>query len=361
MVKRGPLWTGPSGEGPNGGITFSALSRFLTCRERFRVKMIEGLAPNKKFEHRMYYGHMWHACEEALAGKKDWKRALVDYTQPLMKEFPLDREQVTHWMNVCAYQFPLYVDYWKKHPDVKNRTPLEQEEVFDVAYTLPSGRIVRLRGKRDSVDLIKKNGKNGVWLQENKSKGNPDESEIRRQLKNDLQTMMYLIALDSSGQYKEPIAGVRYNVIRRPLSGGKGTIKRLEGKQLKAGYKEGETWTEFYKRAAQYIIDEPEAFFMRWEFDVTEKDIEEFKRMTLNPILEQLCDWYHSITDFVGYEAWLNDKIMRAEYSPYLNYRHPFGCINTVDEYGWTEIDDYLMNGSMVGLKRADALFTELN
>ena len=42
-----PLWKGPTED----GITQSLLSRFLVCRERFRLKVIEGLAPEDRFSH----------------------------------------------------------------------------------------------------------------------------------------------------------------------------------------------------------------------------------------------------------------------------------------------------------------------
>src|SRR4051794_6290554 len=59
----GPLWKGPEED----GITFSLLSQFLVCRERFRVRVIEGLSAGGGFNHRIEYGSMWHTCEEALA------------------------------------------------------------------------------------------------------------------------------------------------------------------------------------------------------------------------------------------------------------------------------------------------------
>jgi hypothetical protein len=60
-----PLWSGPDGEGPNGGITFSLLSRFLVCRERFRLHALEGWRTQDGFNHRLEYGNMWH-------GTKSW-------------------------------------------------------------------------------------------------------------------------------------------------------------------------------------------------------------------------------------------------------------------------------------------------
>lgn len=410
-VSRGPLWEGPSGTGPNGGITFSALSRFLTCRERFRVTMIEGVKPEEKFNHRLEYGQMWHACEEALAAKKDYMPELVEYVKGLTFKYPMDREQIGHWYQVCMRQFPLYVEYWKKHADVKNRVPLLQEQVFDVPYLLPSGRIVRLRGKWDSVDLLKNLG--GIFLKENKSKGDIDEMGLKRQLTFDLQTMLYLVALEKYNwvgtQYGPPqgktaklptilplIKGVVYNVVRRPLSGGKGSIKRHEAtrgskcskckgegkltvkskgvyegarvycpKCKGKGYiggKPEETLEHFYDRAAQYIKDEPETYFMRWTVNVNQADIERFKRECLNPILEQLCDWYDwvSTTDipFMYFNGTLLSTGKKA--ASYVHYRHPFGAANSIDEYGFGEVDEHLNTGSMVGMRRVDKLFTEL-
>ena len=66
-----------------------------------------------------------------------------------------------------------------------------QEQVCDVPYNLPSGRVVRLRGKFDSVDLID----GGIYLQENKTKGDIDKIQVERQLSFDLQTLMYSVAL----------------------------------------------------------------------------------------------------------------------------------------------------------------------
>lgn len=156
--RTGPLWKGPEQD----GITFSMLTRFLSCRERFRLYAIEGLRPVEQFNHRIEYGQMWHVCEEAVARDplppdhmgSPWFQALMVYCKELCRKFPLSQDQVDHWYNVCKVQFPLYVDYWSQHPDVINRVPLLQEQVFDVPYKLPSGRIVRLRGKWDSVDLV---------------------------------------------------------------------------------------------------------------------------------------------------------------------------------------------------------------
>jgi hypothetical protein len=137
------LWEGPSGQGPNGGITQSMLASFLNCRERFRVKYVLGYKRFDDFSRILEYGNMWHVCEEALAGNKDWKKPLLIYAKKLKSQYKTSQPEIEKWYQVCLHQFPIYVDYWKKHKDVKDRTPLLQEAVFDVLYILPSGREVR--------------------------------------------------------------------------------------------------------------------------------------------------------------------------------------------------------------------------
>lgn len=150
-----PLWKGPEED----GITYSLLSRFIACRERFRLHAIEGLRPTEGFNHRLEYGSMWHICEEEYArtgklpSEKGYEK-LITYCQHLCKKFPTQQEQIQHWYSVCRLQFPIYVSFWEKHPDTVARTPMLQEQTFNIPYELPSGRVVRLRGKMDSVELI---------------------------------------------------------------------------------------------------------------------------------------------------------------------------------------------------------------
>lgn len=357
-----PLWQGPEKD----GITFSMLSRFLVCRERFRVQYIEGLRPAKTFNHRIEFGQMWHTMEEALAAGRDTGEALRLYCEELCELYPMQREQIDHWYNVCKVTFPEYVKYWTQHPDVKARTPVLQEQVFDVPYQLPSGRIVRLRGKWDSVDLIA--GK--LWLMENKTKGDINEGQMVRQLTFDLQTMMYVTALkmpvidgvpDEAKKVllKTPLGGVRYNVVRRPLSGGKGTIVRHKATKTKPE----ETKAHYYQRVKDIISGAgeeapgPEYFFMRWNVSVMPQDITGFRQRCLDPILEQLYEWYEALRFSAG-------TPFQEEYNCHdnhgIHWQHPFGVYNVLDEGGSTDLDDYLMTGNPTGLVRSDKLFEEL-
>ena len=373
-----PLWHGPESDHELGGVTQSMIGDFLTCRERFRVKYVLGLRAPDHFSHHLEYGQMWHVCEEAFAGFNDdgkykvgkpdvWEPALRVYVDALVKRYPFDRERIAHWYNVCKFQFPLYVDHWRKHPDVKNRTPLMQEQVFRVPYALPSGRVVHLRGKFDSVDLIDK----GIYLQENKTKGDVDPVALQRQLKFDLQTMLYLVALyelidnAKAGDKMFPIdrgrpKGVRYNVIRRPLSGGKGSIQRHKAKITKKGTTPEESLESFYARAAQYVRDEPEHYFMRWRSEVSERDVTKFRRECLDPILEQMCAWYEWVTHINDVWSINGDKSTPPRHAELCHWRHPFGVDNQIDSYGCTDLDNYLDTGSEIGLRKVTTLFSEL-
>jgi len=216
FVKRPPLWKGPESNEENGGITFSMLSRFIVCRERFRVQYLEGWAPAPSFNARMEFGNMWHICEEALAQKQcsmdgqlrpitgtdqsAWEIALKDYVygmNGLSKQYPFDRDAINNWYGICRTMFPIYVEYWTQNFDQNSRKviPLLQEHVFNVPYTLPSGRTVRLRGKWDEVVLVKDATSSGIWIGDHKTKSRIEGLAISRQLTGDLQMLLYLVAL----------------------------------------------------------------------------------------------------------------------------------------------------------------------
>jgi hypothetical protein len=210
--------------------------------------------------------------------------------------------------------------------------------------------------------MIGKGKSAGIYLQENKSKGDIDEPQLKRQLQFDIQTGTYLVALqhelhharwsdgssDKQGKLKYPLAGIRYNVIRRPLSGGKGSIvqRKGNGKTTKP-----ETNDEFYARLAGVIEEDPSSFFMRWKVEILPSDIERFKREFLNPVLEQLCDWWEFIHTYT-------DPFDPAGHG--IHWRMPYGVYSPLLDGGSTELDEYLASGSTLGLEQTTDLFPEL-
>lgn len=360
-----PLWKGPELD----GITQSMLSRWLVCKERFRLRYIMGLRPIQSFSSRMEYGQMWHTCEEHHAVGQSWEEPLVEYTKKLIERYPLEQSQIVHWYEVCKLQFPIYVKWWSKNPDTLSRKALLPETNFSVKYALPSGRSVLLRGRWDSVDLIGKGKSTSIEVQENKTKGDIDEQAIRNQLMFDLQSMLYLVALRSlrlSGELdaypalkevwgkkpskgQPPIGGIRYNVVRRPLSGGRGTIRQHKPTKKQP---EGESKADFYKRLKDIIEEDTAYYFLRLRVVVTNQDLDRFEREFLRPCLESLCDWYE----------WVAASTQPDIFATYNNkhYRTPFGLYNPLTEGRQTEVDEYLATGSMAGLEVTNKLFEEL-
>lgn len=372
-----PLWDGPESDSAMGGITFSLLSRVLVCKERARLLLVDGIKAADDFNPRIEYGNMWHVCEEALAKDSPWAIKLKTYCQELVKKYQPQQEQVQHWYKVCQAQFPHYVDWWAKHEDVKARTPVYQEKVFKVPYELQSGRTVYLRGKFDSVDIIGKGKDRGVYLQENKTKSDIDQPSLMCQLTFDLQTMMYLVALGcydgADWDQAIPIRGVRYNVIRRPLGGGRNSIRQHKPSKSNPS---GESAEEFYNRLSDLIKNEIEPdkthyYFMRWKSDVSKKDINKFVTTCFDPILENLCDDYEwwafckkeGIKAFDDVGSRFNRALNFPQHCP-RHFRFPYGVWNPLMEGYSSDLDEHLHTGSMVGLqylKDGSELFRELN
>lgn len=147
------------------------------------------------------------------------------------------------------------------------------------------------------------------------------------------------------------IAGVRYNVIRRPLAGGKGSIRPHQATKTKAA----ETDAEFYERLKGVILEDVGSYFLRVKVEVYQSDIDRFKKMCLNPLLEQLCDWYEWIA--IG-----GDSFCGTCADPYnkVHFMSPFGLYSPLLETNQTELDGYILDKTEVGLQRVETLFTEL-
>ncbi len=155
-----------------------------------------------------------------------------------------------------------------------------------------------------------------------------------------------------------PLSGVRFNVIRRPLSGGKGTIVKHKGSKSNP---DGESYAEYYERLRVIISESPEEFFFRWNVTITPEDIEKFKVQCLNPMLEQLCDWYEHILNCIHAEN-SPFHISASQTDPKgIHWRFPYGVWNPMLEGAPTEMDQFLNDGNMTGLRVVDRLFTELD
>lgn len=342
MIKKTkpPVWKGPEED----GVTQSMLNGFLSCRERFRLKVVEGLQETDTFRKALEFGNMWHLCEETYGatGSFDETHAdLLAYCGQLASRYPTSQVDIDKWYRVCKLQFVEYLKYWDAHPMQGKVESILQEEVFCLPYDLPSGRTVKLKGKWDEIIKVG----NSTYLKENKTKGDIREEQIKNQLHFDKQTGIYMVAMEIAG-YKPQ--GVLYNVVRRPLSGGRGSIR--PHKETKN--KPAETMEAYYERLRVIIEEEPEHYFMRWQVEIGKHDLANFQKRFLNPILEQLCDWWH----------WVSSTEGRIDpFQESLHWQTPYGGYNSLADGGTTDLDEYLKTGSKVGLQRVETLFPELN
>lgn len=342
-LKRKRLTAVPFWNGPTKGVSNSRLGGYFTCPERFRINNILGIQEPDKFNIRIEYGQIWHAAEEACAkagfifSREIYRAAIVEYSAKLMKKYPMERSMILYWQKICVRQFGVYVSFYNLDKS-KVRKPIYQEEKFKQQIFLPSGRWVLVSGIWDLVF----SEKNIIWLQDHKTKGQINVEHLKKQLKFDTQTMMYLVAL----KQRHPefnLAGFKYNVVRRPLSGGRHTIKQ----------RQTETESQFLDRLQGLFESEPEFFFERFDVEVSEQELERYKRECLYPVMENLLDDYEWWVWCLSNNADPYDYLLRARKFPFhirRHYRTPYGIYNTLADGGSTPLDYYLDNGSMVGL-----------
>lgn len=358
-----PLWRGPTDPSDLGGVTQSMLARFLCCRERFRLYALEGLQTATTWNHRLGYGEMWHLYEEY----GDLKTTAIpeqvsQYVREMVREYPTQVDTILHWYSVLKAQISVYRHYKMRKARALKRLlkTLLSETTFRIPYLLSSGRIVYLRGKWDRVDLVQDGNGLHLCLVDHKTKGDIDEELLQRNLAFDLQLQFYVVALQefianldrestNSKDWSYPLSSLLYNVIRRPLSGGKGSIRKHQPSKSNP---QGESNEQFYGRLAEVIAKDPDYYFMQWEVPIDARYIEEFRRQCLDPVLESMVRWWEGM-----------ERSYREGTSPFSvaeHWRHPFGIYNPMDEGGASDIDEYLRTGSEVGLHRVDSLFPEL-
>lgn len=367
-----PLWRGPEKD----GITQSLISTFFTCRERFRLHVVDGLREDIGFSSRIEYGDFIHLCEElAPRGEDYYQRALKERASGLAKQHPTQMSEIKKWYRIAKIQYPIYRDYWKDYWKREKLSFVSTEIPFCVPYPLPSGRVPLLRGKIDGV--LK--SPSGLMLLEHKVKGWPDELQMRKQLRFDFQTMTYVVSLSvirymlengypvlsddaepihplpqeierktATALLGSPLHGVLYNIIRRPLSGGKGTIRP---KKPTKGNPQGETEDEYYTRLEGVLLENQDEYFYRWKTRITTADIRKFETVCLIPILESLCDWWEWIRE---------DPYNPLREGNTVHWQMPYGIYNPIPDGKPTAYDRYLEDGSQSGLVRVNDLFPEL-
>lgn len=326
-----PLWKGPQED----GLTYSMICKYLQCKHRFWLKTVQGLAEPDEWNAHMHYGSMFHAAEEARIKNQPWLPALQDYYRETVKKYEPNERDITKWYLLCKMQFPLYINHWAKHQTELGRKTVMAEKSFRVQHRLPSGYVITLRGKIDH--LYSQNG--FLYVMDTKTKGEIDQVQIGGTLDQNLQCMLYHLAIRlllPPDQVKK-IAGTVYNVIRRPLS---------DRRSVKM--KKNETETAFNNRVRDQILENTGYHFMRPQTPIDDRHMTIFLR-NLNPLLQEIVDWWQGFgSDF--FNPWNNPR----------HFQFPFGVYHSMERGYRGDYFRLLSTGSKAGLQRINNLYPEL-
>jgi hypothetical protein len=369
------------------------LSKFIVCRERFRMYSVYGYKAEDDFDHKIEFGNYWHHAKETWRAGEDWKAAVQKHKHYLMSCYPAKADEIEKWAYIASGVFKVWLSSPRK---LKSERQILQEVAFKVPYTLPSGRKVYMRGKYDSIYAQGKN----LYIEDDKSKGFIDDEGISATLDGVLQMGFYHTAArvslipgtatvptvlnctpdqtiqlpKSKTPYK--FAGTRYNIVRRPLA---------EKNPIRP--RKAETAKQFYDRAIQQVKGNPDYYFIPKTLELPESKLKRFQQRILHPWLESLCDWWtwikvnpddpwspQSSTDYLlacspddpeqqeiarklGNTM---DKISDSPLHNSIHYQTPWGVFNSL--FGGFRGDYFtlLTRGSDNGLKKVSTLFPEL-
>lgn len=280
------------------GISYSLLSRFIACRDRFHKYAVQGMREVGKQQKALNFGTYFHKLIELSVKHRttDANRIIAMATKSkstIAKISTLDRligNMV--FQEYCEYYSDIRYDYF------------DTETQFDVKYHLAGVGPVRLVGK---IDQIIRWPDRSFYVQENKTKENINEELLTMTIPHNLQTMMYAIC--AGLHYKKPINGVVYNVIRKS----------------KHRQRKTETELEFVERVRSEIKLNPKYFFLRWEYPLNQRSFDDFKLKTFDPNLREFYLWWKSIESnpldpWVDNEGRLNSR----------HYRRPFGVYDSL-------------------------------
>lgn len=300
------------------GVTQSLMHCFLACRRQFQY-LLQGWR-SVQTKSAMTYGSIFHYLLEQyyngiIAGEVDrdtlFKKFARAHTKAWIKK---EGKRLRHGgdlkmalkevAKVCAV-FPAYCRFHDEDFDELDWQAVEG--VFDIMW-----RGFRLRGMWDGLYKIKKR----LWLLETKTKGRIEPAIIKEALNFDFQCLYYITAL--AERRREPIDGVRYNVIRNP------------------GLVQGnlETMKQYTTRIAEDAEKRNAFYFMRFEGPFDRSTRREFEE----ELFMKLCEM----------RDWIDGKLA--------TYKNEGSCISRFK----CNYISACSSGTMAGYLSGGELFTEL-
>jgi hypothetical protein len=345
-AKPKPNWTLYEEDGGREwGLSYSNMTKFVNCRERFRLRTVEGLTPTDTKE-ALNFGTIFHKGLELHALGYTRTQILREFRKKTSKRRKKAEVYDPYQCQIVATMLPYYSKFWGSVLNKMNY--IESEGVFEMRYRCSIGRTVVIRGKRDEGFL--KDGK--LWLQENKTMGQVPEDKIMRTIHVMLQPMIYLMSFLED--YPEtPLGGIIYNVIRRPL------LKQ----------KKGENDKQFLDRLSKDIESRPEHYFKMFEIPIEQKYVTEWVVKYFDPLICHICLWWESIRHN-PFDPWTTpvknlsglvglDPGVGLVPNPF-HYARPFGVYDPMTN-GLGDYFSRVLEGHDAGLIANQPVFPELD
>lgn len=282
------------------GVTQGFLGLLASCPQKAAYKFKEGMGADMNSS-AIQFGDIFHRTLDgvysamkdthALQSDAEWDKFLSGFDTLLggelnkiyesgKKKLKVNLDDVSNhmkWEMNSGMARSLVTGYFKQwNKDYSDYEWLDLERPFCETYELVTAIdgsysvSIPVRGKFDGVFRTK----DGLlWLFETKTKSRIDDGHIADKLNFDLQTFLYLWAVEKV--YGETPAGVMYNVARRP--GLKQTVK--------------ETLPQFIERVAEDIEKRPEFYFMRFNASITKDEIRTWEKNDLHGLMNMAWDW----------------------------------------------------------------------
>jgi hypothetical protein len=193
---------------------------------------------------------------------------------------PAAVDKLSKEMQQLSIIFPLYIKNYAKDADKKF---FKLEASFDYIYR----NYCRFRGK---IDGIYQDKKGLYWIIEHKTKSRIQESILEKRLQFDFQNLFYIIACREF--FKISIAGVLYNIIRKPES----------------DLKVGETLPAYKVRLHNDIVKKSEHYFKRYSLSYSKVQQDIFE----NELNQKLYDFKELIEG--KHDVYRNEMCCEAPY-----------------------------------------------
>lgn len=306
------------------GVTQGSISRFLECREQFRLRYVFGWQTKARAT-TTAFGSAFHDILAHVQFKNlPVDKAVRRYLKGMGDLAPTQREAVTLMLAEVQLIIELYLEHYKKEHAKWKFVGREQE--FCIGHDFGADReIIPLRGVFDGI--FEKN--KCLYLLETKTKGRIDELTLQGMLHKDVQTQLYLYVMSKLYPDKK-IDGVCYDVVRNP--------------QLRIG--KTESLKNYLKRLKSDIKKRPDWYFVRLQVTMLPQDTEKWVKTFLNPVLTQIANWW----DAIGSDP--NNPWGKAEH-----FYNPGAFVN---QYGRSDLFDAVTTDQYFSLERRGVPYPEI-